>query len=223
MLKPKNAGTVPGTIKVTLEGLLLSQRLITPDQIAAARQFMARENVNFGTAIQFLQMISSDRIRQCLEARAGVPGVDPNKIAISAGIKNLLTPDQARALQVFPLNFVEESGNRILLLGMTDPLDLSGTSRVEGICRMAVQPAFLSLDALQSLYRRYYRTALALYSPDVESAGERTVERRIRTAQRESVPVTSSAKLTALISLLIKKGVFTDDELRRELELCSSK
>ena len=177
----------------------------------------------------YLRFIDGEVLGSLLELGAGIRHVHPAEIVQPVGIKNLFPPEQAKALQIFPLSFVQDSGQRILLLGMTDPLDSSTVARAQGICRVPVQSAFVTLDELQALFKRYYRSGLALFPPETTSAGQKTVNRRIdalvdepRRGVSESVSKAAAPSRDrehrALVALLVEKGLITEEEYRAELE-----
>lgn len=204
----------------SMESFLLQQKLITLGQVEHARTFMSESDISFGTAILFLKYVAEDRLARLLEAHFSVRHLSPGEITGLGKLKNLLTPERAKGLQVFPLTLIEESGSRVILLGMTDPLDIGAVRKVEEWTHTRVQPSFLTLAELQELYVRYYRTGLEIFPPEVTYYGEKVAGKRFEAAkkgERTSTDFTmrERAELKAMIHLLIEKGIFSLEDFQR--------
>ncbi|MBI4404044.1 MAG: hypothetical protein HY537_07780 [Deltaproteobacteria bacterium] len=214
----------------TLESLLVSQRLLSPEQVVQTHSCMAQTDVNFGTALMYLQLLPVSVIAKVLQEKAGIPSDISAELIASPGMKRVITAEKAKALQVFPISFIEESGQRVLLLGMTDPLDTFSQAKVHEMCRLKVQPMFVTLEQLQALYRTTYHTGLEIFPPEITAFNEKTARSRAATVvsstetrKRVSQHLPSDhAYLQALIALLDRRGIISVDELNRKAaELCS--
>jgi len=204
---------------------------LTAPQHSQIRVFMEENYVNYGTAAMFLGFIPGEILGNALKTKLGIQVVKPKGMPIPTKMKRVLTSEQAKMLELFPLNYVEESGQRILLLGMTDPLDSSAASKVEQLTRARVQPVFVGLDHLQALYKAFYGSGLDLFPPDVTSMNEGVAEERVAaassapvqavTAVPQAIVPTPNGSLQdpwfkALLSLLFKKRIITLEEWQRE-------
>jgi len=202
-----------------LESLLLARKLVTADQVSAIHQFIVENGTNFGTALMYMGILSPEKIAAVLLKEKKIRSASPQKIAFQTILKALLPPEKAKELQAFPLQLVDESGSRVLLLGMTDPLDSVSIHRAESISRTRVQPVFVSLDDLQWAYRKHFKTGLPLFPPEATNGGERTVSRRMDSINATPAQKTPrSSEIHALLGILVKKGILTFEEFDEELK-----
>lgn len=200
---------------------------------------MWENETNFGTAIQYFGIVSGKQLGDLLGIHFGVQRLPRNRIAVPVTMKGVLAGEKAKRLQVFPLNYVEESGQKILLLAMTDPLDSAAMATVEQICHVKIQPVYVTLEELQTLYVKYYGGGLDFFPVEITSYNEVIAKDRVATLEKgESGSVTKfecnatggTAQPTAtkdprwdvLLGLLVKKKIFTLKEFQDELEkVCS--
>ena len=203
----------------------MTRKLLTPDQVNTINQFIVENSTNFGTAVMYLGMLSIERLAAVLLKERKIRQVSPQKTPFQGILKGILPLEKAKELQVFPLQVIDESGSRVLLLAMTDPLDTVAIHRVETISRMRVQPVFVSLDDLQWAYKKHFRSGLALFPSEVTVGGgtERTVSRRLDSLV--GVPSSSASssharsnEVRALVAILVKKGIITAEEFEQELK-----
>lgn len=201
--------------------LVLNSNLISSAQAVDIDKLCLETGVNFATALMFKGSCSVDQLEKLLEEHVSVRRFPLKSIPGLGKIRNLIAEEKAKELQVFPLTLIEESGQRIILLGMTDPLDLSAIRKVEFVTHMKVQPAFLPLDDLQALYSKFYRRGLELFPVEVTFYGEKANLNRAEAVsgnKNPSLAVGEKDKFMALVSLLIKKGIITAGELEKELQ-----
>lgn len=165
---------------------------------------------------------SVSKLAQLLEERLSIRYFPVKSIPGVGKIKNLISEEKAKELQVFPLTLIEESGQKVILLGMTDPLDLPAIRKVEFLTHLKVQPAFLPLDELQDLYLKYYRRGLEIFPVEVTFYGEKTSVSRASainpTKEKENGGDGDKIGMKALVQLLVQKGIITVTEFENECQ-----
>ncbi|NBX93586.1 MAG: hypothetical protein EB078_02150 [Proteobacteria bacterium] len=203
--------------------IAIAAQLISPAQVSDLDRLCAETGVNFATAMMFKGVCSDENIAKLLEDHLSIRRFPLKSIPGLGKIRNLISEEKSKELQVFPLTLIEESGQKVLLLGMTDPTDLACVRKIEFLTHMKVQPAFLPLDDLQSLYLKFYRRGLEIFPVEVTFYGEKANMERARalTGNETSMSAQETSKVTALTSLLIRKGVITASELEAELKKLS--
>jgi len=206
----------------TLRELLLKDKYISSSQATDLDRLCFETGINFSTALMFKGYCSVSRLAQLLEERLSIRYFPIKSIPGMGKIKNLISEEKAKELQVFPLTLIEESGQKVILLGMTDPLDLPAIRKIEFLTHLKVQPAFLPLDELQDLYLKYYRRGLEIFPVEVTFYGEKTSVSRasaINTAKDNEIN-SDETKLgiKALVQLLVRKGFITASEFEGECQ-----
>ncbi|MFM8270131.1 MAG: hypothetical protein ACKN9V_08085, partial [Pseudomonadota bacterium] len=204
----------------TLRELLISEKFITEAQAADLDRLCFETGVNFSTALMFKGYCSVSKLAQLFEDRLSIRYFPVKTIPGLGKVKNLISEDKAKELQVFPLTLIEESGQKVVLLGMTDPLDLPSIRKIEFLTHLKVQPAFLPLDDLQDLYLKYFRRGLEIFPVEVTFYGEKTSKSRAGAidskTDKEAISDEDKQHISAVVSLLVQKGIFTQEEFESE-------
>lgn len=202
--------------------LIVQERLISEAQLLDIDRLTSDTGINFGTALMFKGYCSPGRISQVLKDKASIYSFPLKTISGLGKLKNLISEEKSKDLQVFPLTLIEESGHRVLLLGMTDPLDLGSIRKVEFLTHLKVQPAFLALDDLQHLYLKFFRRGLEIFPVEVTFMGNTASRVRAEAVQSESHskqnPMREKAMVSALIRVLINKKLMTEREIKEEVD-----
>jgi hypothetical protein len=202
--------------------LLLTEKTISSSQATDLDRLCFETGINFSTALMFKGYCSVSKLAQLLEERLSIRYFPVKSIPGIGKIKNLISEEKAKELQVFPLTLIEESGQKVILLGMTDPLDLPAIRKVEFLTHLKVQPAFLPLDELQDLYLKYYRRGLEIFPVEVTFYGEKTSVSRASainpTKEKENGGDGDKIGMKALVQLLVQKGIITVTEFENECQ-----
>jgi hypothetical protein len=202
--------------------LMVTERLISSSQASDLDKLCSESDVNFATALMFKGYCSIEKLAKLLEERVSIRRFPLKSIPGLGKVRNLISEEKAKELQVFPLTLIEESGQKVILLGMTDPLDVSAIRKIEFLTHLKVQPAFLPLDDLQSLYLKFYRRGLEIFPVEVTFYGEKASSSRanavLTTPTPDVLANVEKERFQALINLLVKKGVFTFSELENEVQ-----
>ena len=206
----------------SLRELLLKEKTISSAQATDLDRLCFETGINFSTALMFKGYCSVSKLAQLLEERLSIRHFPIKSIPGIGKIKNLISEEKAKELQVFPLTLIEESGQKVILLGMTDPLDLPAIRKIEFLTHLKVQPAFLPLDELQDLYLKYYRRGLEIFPVEVTFYGEKTSMSRASAInpakEKEASAEGEKIGMKALVQLLVKKGIITVTEFESECQ-----
>jgi len=202
--------------------LVIQEKLVNQAQLTDIERLCFETEINFATALMFKWYCPPSRIAQVLKDRASIYSFPLKTINGLGKLKNLLSEEKAKELQVFPLTLIEEMGQKIILLGMTDPLDISSVRKVEFLTHLKVQPAFLSLDDLQDLYLKFYRRGLEIFPVEITFMGKTASKGRAHAVSSETEnemhTTRERAKTAALARLLIKKKILSEREIEEEVD-----
>jgi hypothetical protein len=136
---------------------------------------------------------------------------------------------------VLPLSLTTDGGGKLIRIAMADPTDTSAVVEIEQLVHCDVEVNALPLSAIDELVEKGFRqinTAVVNRpsSPGptmfVTSRGGTAIEVESELSETAQIPVSAlqsmipddlEAKLSALVSLLVAKGVVTEAELAEAL------
>jgi type IV pilus assembly protein PilB len=141
--------------RMKLGELLVSNRLLTPQQLTRALEIQCQHFQPLGQILVKEGFITEDRLLQACAAQKGVAAWflhrdPPTKEALA-----LVPAALCRSHQLLPVKIV---GDRIIL-AMRDPSDIDALDMVRNACRMRVEPVLVNDDRLQKAIEVYHRPA----------------------------------------------------------------
>jgi hypothetical protein len=181
-----------------------------------------------------------------LRRQTRVPLLDPASIEFDAEALHQLPRDVCARLRVLPLSLTTDGGGRLLRVAMADPTDTSAIAELEQLTHCDVEVSALPLSAIDELVDRGYRRVntvvvnrtgnLGARLP-VASPGRSAPELESEVSVTAQIPVASlaeasdageradrrerleaiEARVTALVGLLVAKGVISEAELAAAL------
>jgi hypothetical protein len=170
-----------------------------------------------------------------LRKQTRVPLIDPAGIEIDAEALRLLPRDVCARLRVLPLSVVTDGTGKLMRIAMADPTDTSAIAEIEQLTHCDVEVNALPLSAIDELVDQGYRrvnTAVVTRTgnpgapvfvpmrgklPETES--EVSVTAQIPVATLHTWPGDGlEARLSALISVLVGKGLISEAELAEALK-----
>jgi hypothetical protein len=167
-----------------------------------------------------------------LRKQTRVPLLDPADVQIDPEALRQVPLALCARLRVLPLGLTIEGRTKVLRLAMADPTDTSAVAEIEQLVRAEIDVSALPLSAIEELVERGYRqvnTAVVsrpgqrgqsmfvtskgkLATVDV-SESETSVTAQIPVGELKPVPDDLDARLSALIAVLVGKGLVTEAEL----------
>jgi len=172
-----------------------------------------------------------------LRRQTRVPLIDPASIEIDPEALRQLPRDVCARLRVLPLSVTSDGRGKLLRVAMADPTDTSAVAEIEQLTHCDVEVNVLPLSAIDELVDRGYRQVNTVVvnrtgnpgapvfvpsrswpasAPDVESEVSVTAQIPVSSLQ-PMVTDDLEARVTALIGLLVAKGVVSEGELAEAL------
>jgi hypothetical protein len=170
-----------------------------------------------------------------LRRQTRVPLIDPAEIEIEPEALRQVPRDMCARLRVLPLALTSDGGGKVLRLAMADPTDTSAVAEIEQLTHCDVEVNALPLSAIDELVDKGYRqintavvsrvsnpgatmfvTSLGKVLAEAESEVSVTAQIPFATLQAMA-PDDLEARLSALVGLLVAKGVVTEAELAEAL------
>jgi hypothetical protein len=168
-----------------------------------------------------------------LRRQTRVPLLDPGDLQIDPEALRQIPHDVCARLRVLPLGLAIEGRTKVLRIAMADPTDTSAVAELEQLTRAEIDVSALPLSAIEELVEKGYgqlNTAVISRpgrSMFVTSKGklagmeaadsEISVTAQIPIASLQPVPSDLDARLSALIAVLVGKGLVTEAELAEAL------
>jgi Type II secretion system (T2SS), protein E, N-terminal domain len=160
--------------------------------------------------------------------------VDPKNIQVEPEALRSIPRDVCARLRVFPLALATEGTAKVMRLAMADPTDTSAVAEIEALASCEIDVSALPLSAIDELVDKGYRQLnTAVVSRPGNPGGTMFVTSRGKDPQsvpayaESEVSVTAQIpisalrpdaddldmRLTALVQLLVNKGLITEAEL----------
>ncbi len=142
-------------LKMRLGDLLVHEHIITNEQLMQALNSQKTSGRKLGDTLIELGYISEQQLLEFFAQQLDVPFLDISQRRISTEVALLLPEVHARRLRAI---IIEDQGDSVLL-GMSDPADLSALDQLEQMLapktlKLAVVMESQLYDAFDSLYRR---------------------------------------------------------------------
>jgi hypothetical protein len=170
-----------------------------------------------------------------LRKQTRVPLIDPAEIEIDPEALRQVPRDMCARLRVLPLSMTSDGGDKLLRLAMADPTDTSAVAEIEQLTHCDVEVNALPLSAIDELVDKGYRqvnTAVVSRAGNpgatmfVTSRGKVLLEAESEVSVTAQIPFAAlqamtpddlEVRMSALVGLLMAKGVFTEAELAEAL------
>ncbi len=114
-------------LKMRLGDLLVHEHIITNEQLMQALNSQKSTGRKLGDTLIELSYLTERQLLQFLAQQLAVPFLDISQRQISSNVASLLPEVHARRLRAL---IIEDRGDSVLL-GMSDPADLSGLDQLE--------------------------------------------------------------------------------------------
>ena len=170
-----------------------------------------------------------------LRKQTRVPLIDPGSLEIDPEALRHVPRDVCARLRVLPMSVTREGSGKVMRIAMADPTDTAAVAEIEQLTHCDVEVNALPLSAIDELVDKGYRqvntavvsragnpgapafvTSRGRLAPETES--EVSVTAQIPVAALQAMaPDDLDARLTALVNLLVAKGVLTEAELAEAL------
>jgi hypothetical protein len=213
--------------------ILVEERLITLEQLAEAQRVSARQGSALVQVLLEQELVSEADLVDAIRRREQIPLFDPASTPVDTDAMRSVAFEEANRYRVLPVEVLERGDQPVLRVAMADPLDSQAIHELEYASGLAVEPLVARYSQLLDAIRTHYRGVVTKVIPRRRQPGVQTrtlheepSARQIFSASREAmrtravrgVPaeVTLGNQLEALISLLVRKGVITRDELAAE-------
>jgi Type II secretion system (T2SS), protein E, N-terminal domain len=170
-----------------------------------------------------------------LRKQTRVPLMDPGSLEIDPEALRQVPRDVCARLRVLPLTLISDGNGKLMRVAMADPTDTAAVAELEQLTHCDVEVNALPLSAIDELVDKGYRqinTAVVSRAGNpgatafVTSHGRSAPETESEVSVTAQIPVAAlqamapddlDTRLTALVNLLVAKGLLTEAELAEAL------
>lgn len=140
-------------LKMRLGDLLVHESVISDEQLKQALSTQRESGRKLGQALIDLGFVSEEGLLNFLSQQLDIPLLDISQRQIEPNVIKMISEVQARRLKAIA---IEDRGDRILV-GMSDPADLSVVDTLSGILPKPVELAIVREKQLYNAFDSYYR------------------------------------------------------------------
>ena len=138
--------------KILLGDLLVTQKLISIEQLSFALEQQKRTGRKLGRVLVDNAFVSEDQISESLAKQLNIPFINLKLYNVNLGIVRRLPEIHARRFRAVVL----EDRDGVLLVGMTDPTDLSSIDEVKRFLKRDIDLAVVMEGQLLEVIDRGY-------------------------------------------------------------------
>jgi len=194
--------------------LLLSEKLITAEQLKDALGYEQKNKVSTSSALVALGYISEEDMAQALSRQMGYPYIDLSQFEVYPDVINLIPADIAKKNMIMPIHRIRS----FLTMAMVDPTDLDVIENVRFRTSLSIQPVIASESGITDAISKYYGSSDALkvkeIIDEIEQAEDGSVnvieEQEEEYSIEELVHSTEEAPVITLVNTIfvdaVKKG-----------------
>ena len=157
-----------------------------------------------------------------------VPVMDPKNVTMDHEALRSLPRDVAARLRVLPLAIATDGKSKVFRLAMADPTDTAAIAELESLVNAEIDVSALPLSTIEELVDKGYRqinTAVVPRPPATAvTEGGKLVWQESEVSVTAQIPLNTlrapddvETRLTALIQVLVGKGLISDAELTEAL------
>jgi type IV pilus assembly protein PilB len=179
--------------------LLLKGSLVTPDQVAKAKEEVKRTGVRLEKALEKLGFITEEDIAKARADATGVPYMNLEDYVIDASLTKLIPENVANKYKAVPLFKIMDS----LTVAMLDPKDIEALDNIRRIAKVSnVEPVLVSARSINQVLDAYYGQGNSV-SEIVQS-----IENKKSLAQNGNLTeIAEEAPIIKLVNILIADAV----------------
>jgi hypothetical protein len=219
----------------TLGEIAIEAGLVT--KAGAARAGRMAEERKEPLVVVLIRELGIDEVAlvAALRKQTRVQLIDPGTIEIDPEALRQVPRDVCARLHVLPLSLSTDGRGKLMRVAMADPTDTSAVVELEQLAHCDVEVNMLPLSAIDELVDKGYRqvnTAVVSRAGNpgatmfVTSRGRIALEAESEVSVTAQIPLAAlqamapddlEARLAALVSVLVAKGVLTEAELAEAL------
>jgi len=192
--------------KLRIGDILIVQGVISEEQLSAALKIQQKTKRRLGDILIEAGYTSEDEIARALHLQLGIDMVDLRGFKVPPEVLRLVSGSILRRHKVLPLGFDENDSN-ILLLAMSDPLDMVAQDDIAIITNLRVDIRIATAAAINSVLDRYFGKEEAMSAAEqYKKEREQQLQQLEEAALQEEIDL-NSAPIVQLVKTIIEQAV----------------
>jgi type IV pilus assembly protein PilB len=185
--------------------LLITKKIITPEQLDAALAFQKEKNVKLGVALTRLNIVTESTLLQTLSEQHGLPAMRLSAFTIDPDVANIISPEVAAKYMVLPISLK----NSTLIVAMNDPSNIFALDDLKFLTGYRIEPFVAADEAIMTSIDHYYNTATSTDSllSDFDDVGVESVDVSDNFNPNELVQESEDAPIIKLVNAVLSEAV----------------
>ena len=192
--------------KLRLGDILIVQGVIYEEQLSAALATQQKTKRRIGDILIEAGYTSEDEIARALHLQLGIEMVDLRGIKIPPEIIGLVNGSMLRKHKVLPIGFDEYDSN-ILILAMSDPLDMVAQDDIAIITNLRVEPRIATAGAINSVLDKLFGKEEAMSAAEQYTKEREQQLQMLEEAALQEESDLNSAPIVQLVKTIIEQAV----------------
>lgn len=193
--------------KLRLGDILLSQNIITEDQLEKAFDYQKKNRaMRLGDCLIECGFITGEDIVQALHLQLGIEKVDLRTVKIPAEIIGLVSGSILRKHNVLPIGY-DQNDENTLLLAMADPLDMTAQDDIAIITNCMIEPRIASQAAINAILDRYFGSDEAMSAAEQYAKDREQQLQQLAELEAQGEADVASAPIVQLVRSIIEMAV----------------
>jgi len=139
--------------------VLVQGKVITQEQLNEAREVSSKKSVPVESVLEQQFQVDAFKILQARAFLAKMQAVDLNKTIPQPNVLGLIPPHLAQRHKVVPVTKVNQNGQEVLIVALSDPSNVMGIDAVAAACRLKVQPVLAQEMQIEDIISTQYQEA----------------------------------------------------------------
>lgn len=200
-------------VKKRLGEMLLESKLLTEEQLKQALAEHRKAGLKLGQYLSRQGVLNENQIVDMLSKQLKIEKYHPDRYAIDVGLSRLIPIETAQKFQVAPLI----KKGRLLIIAMTDPLDINALDTIEIAANAEVEPVVCTEREVNQLINGIYGMQSGMggvlesmeieEQPEMEKAADQAVEEvQISSLQDQADEVPVVRLVNSIFAQAIREG-----------------
>ena len=211
-----------------LGDILVDEHLITPEQLKQARRAARRLGSPVVSIFIDQGLVDEEDMLEALRHNVQMLEFDPVSTVVDPDVVRVVTYEEATRYRLLPVQISQIGDQRVLQVAMADPLDAQAIEDMEFTTGATVEPMIALHSHLEEAIRTHYRgivtkviprqrKPVAASTPRKDPATNPYSKPRLADVETKqfsdlSATATTEARVEALVALLVRKGVISQEE-----------
>ncbi len=224
-------------MKTSLSDILVEEHLIARERLAQANRVADRRGSPLATILLEQGLVTEDSLVEALCRRTHLELFDPVHTLVDLDAVREVPLEEANRFSLLPIQLLLHGGQRVLRIAMVDPLDTQAIEDIEYSTGSRVDPIIARHSHLADAIKHHYRSVatkiiqrnrFAEAAPkehqssrraDRQVYGEGMDDSMLHTKPIDRVsPGPQSVEVEALVRLLVRKGLISQEEYDEEMK-----